>query len=66
MAVRLVLLAVVSLGLASCGNDKFDQRYRDAEAQIRKEDRDLARELPSAVPDNSTAAQPTEASSSRP
>ena len=63
MPVRIILLAASALFLASCRQDDFDQRYKDAEAQIRKEDRDLASQLPSATP---SAAQPGEASSAYP
>ena len=66
MPVRFILLAAVSFALASCGDDKFDQRYRDAETQIRKEDRDLASELPSAAPAISSTAEPSGASSPHP
>lgn len=66
MTVRLGLLAAVSLALASCGEDKFDQRYRDADAQIRKEDKALASELPGAAPADAGTAQPAEASSPHP
>jgi len=52
---RPALLAIVALTLFSCGQDKFDQRYRDAEAQIRQEDRDLASEDPGAAPGASDA-----------
>ena len=66
MPVRLALLTALALLLSACGGDKFDQRYRDAEAQIRKEDKDLASELPSAAPAVSSAAQPAEAASLHP
>lgn len=63
MPVRLVLFAALACALASCGGDKFDQRYRDAEAQVRKEDKDLASELPSPAP---AASQPSAAASASP
>lgn len=68
MPLRPALLVAASLFLASCGQDNFDQRYRDAEAQVRKEDRDLASQLPAAqLPASSpSAAKPAEASSAHP
>jgi hypothetical protein len=58
MAARLVLVAMAALALSACGQDKFDQRYRDAEARIRQEDKALASELPSDAPTASSAAGP--------
>jgi hypothetical protein len=63
MLLRLVLLAAAGLLLSSCGQDKFDQRYRNAEAQIRQEDRDLASEMPSGDASGSAAVQPADPSS---
>jgi len=65
MAVRLALLALAALLLSSCGEDRFDQRYSDAEAQIRREDKALASEMPGDAGAGSAAA-PAAAQSPRP
>ena len=59
MPVYLALLPVAALLLlTSCGEDRFDQRYRDAEAQIRQEDKTLASEMPGDSPAGPGAVQP--------
>ncbi len=66
MPARLALLALSALLLTSCGEDRFDQRYRDAEAQIRREDKALSSEMPGDAPPGSGVARPAAAPSPRP